>query len=112
MTCIQRMATGEGEYSFSDLAACVDEQSGNEHPAFAPADASFIDESGQEARMKACFFDGRSRRYYRYEAAREGRGAALYTRELSCRNGCRDEKAAYFLEISPSGITPLKAGQF
>jgi hypothetical protein len=108
MTCIKRMAVSEETYTFSDLAACADERAGHSDSFAASSDAFFVDADGRGVQLKSCFFDGRIRRYYRYEEAREGGGAKLYIRELSCGDGCRDERSLYSLDISASGIKSKK----
>jgi hypothetical protein len=108
MTCAQRIAAAGGIYTFSELASCIDERFGHGDSFGTPADTTFIGDDGGEVQLKSCFFEGKTRKYYRYEEAREGRGAALYIRTLSCGDGCRDEKSLYSLEISSSGIVSKK----
>jgi hypothetical protein len=106
-TCIQNMTDGRKKYLFSELSRCV-ERHMDENALKGSADAPFIAESGEEAQLKSCFFEGKSRRYYRYEEAVEDQGAMLYLRALSCDGGCREEKSLYLLEMSPDGIAPKK----
>jgi hypothetical protein len=98
--CVDEMASAPPEtpYSYSQLRKCQSENYGD---AISVSATVFVEESGKQSSMPACLHDGRSsKRYYRYDSA----AGRVYSKYLSCRDGCFSRSAVHSIEFDGDGI--------
>jgi len=102
--CISRIVYSGDLFPMTELARCMDAHIGRDTSTAVSVPTTFTDENGRQSVKNACFFDGSTRNFYRYEEAKGGAPARLYTRSLSCRQGCIDERSFHVLEITSGGV--------